>query len=133
MNRRSVLKGSVLTLSSALAGCSGSESTESPTTRECPTPKQTTAATSQIVRLTSIGTDENDDGTELTIRGAAVNRGDRTTTATMTVVLLNGNEVVANRTIELGTLNPDESASFSMTFEIDTSRVNGRRITFDGQ
>lgn len=60
-----------------------------------------------------------------------MNHSDTSTTVTVNVAVLNESSVIEERSVSLGELGADESASFSMTFDVDPDRVDGRRITFD--
>jgi hypothetical protein len=111
----------------ALAGCLGGAQSVPEAT-----PTSTAAsADASDVRVTGLGRHDNTTAGEVRISFSARNDGDTTVrNATATVALLNGSEAIATRTILLGTLAPDESASVSVTFDADPMQVDGRRVTF---
>lgn len=92
---------------------------------------ETATAGAADVQLSSIGQTPTDDGTAIEVSAIVTNQGSETANVSATVELLNGSEPIAERTVALGDLGPDESASFSLTFDVDPDRVDGRQITFD--
>lgn len=119
----------------AVSGCSGSDSSETPTPAsdgegcECPeTPRGDTAAN---IRVTSIGQSPVNDGAAVEVQGAVANSGSATHDTTVIIQLLDGEDVVAERRLDVGTLAPDETATFATTIEVNASAVDGRQITFD--
>lgn len=138
MHRRAVLTGVGSAIATATAGClgsgGGSPSDEQdgaatpPPDTPCPSPTPGSAAN---IRLSSIGQQPTDDDEAVTVMGMVRNDGDAATDTTVTAALLNGSKVVTSRSVALGELAPDESASFSLTLDANPASVDGRRITFD--
>lgn len=122
----------------AVAGCTDtsasdedSSNAETPTAEcECPdgTPQSDTAAN---IRLAGVGQEERQNGTAIRVQGSVANYGSRSHNTTARIHLLSGSEVVAEREIHIGELAPDESATFTTTIEVNASRVDGRKITFE--
>jgi hypothetical protein len=84
------------------------------------------------VQVSSIGQSPVDNGTAVEVSLTARNYGTAATTSTSaTITLLDGSETVAERTVSLGDLGVDESASISVTLDADPEQVDGRRVTFD--
>ena len=83
------------------------------------------------IQLTSVGQNPTDDGSGVEVAGVAENYGGANANVTVTISLLNGSSVVAEKRLVLGELEPNEIAEFSTTFDTDPNEVDGRRITFD--
>jgi len=122
----------------AVAGCTdmstsdgNSADAETPTAEcECPdgTPQSDTAAN---IRLTGVGQEERQNGTAVRVQGSVANHGSVSHNTTARIELLSGSEVAAKREIHIGKLAPDESATFTATIEVNASRIDGRKITFE--
>lgn len=127
MNRRHFL-ATAFGASVGLAGCT--ESATPPDEEDTPTPRPTDTP-SPVSQLTSIGFERIEQEGSILTRGRVNNHGDYTVeNATVTITLLNGSTEAASRTINLGDLPPEGSASASATFDIDPARVDGRKVTF---
>ena len=104
----------------AMAGCTGGLGADN-----------SGSASAADVQVSSIGQTTVANGTAVEVSAMATNYGDASTNVTATVALLNGSSTIAERTVDLGELGPDESASFTLEFDVNPSRVDGRRITFN--
>lgn len=122
----------------AVAGCTGSgpaseaaTPTQESTDDECDCPETPAGETAADIRLTSIGQSPTNDGSVIEVQGAVVNDGETSHDTTAVIQLLDGEDAVAERSVEIGTLTPGETATFMTTFDVSPSAVDGRRITFD--
>lgn len=127
MNRRTFLDQTLgVGIAVSLAGCIGGD------TNDAPDPAPATEASSDL-QLSSIGQETGANGSEVSVQGAVTNYGAATDGASATISLLDeDDEVIAQRSVDFGGLGPDETATFQVSFEVNASRVAGRRITFDG-
>jgi len=121
----------VILVAGPLAGCLGGSQPASDPTPTATAMAADVSADASDVRVTGLGRHDNATADEVRISFSARNGGDTTVqNATATVTLLNESEEIASRTVSLGTLAPDESASVSVTFDADPERADGRRVTF---
>jgi len=116
----------------AVAGCTTENSTNAATpTDDCECSETPTGNTAAHIRLTSIGQDAVEDGNAVRVQGMVANGGASRHDTTIVIQLLDDGTVVAERRLDVGTLAPDETATFSTTIEVDAAAVNGRQITFE--